>query len=86
VIATTQVVVPVAAEFKCTNVCRNYTFTDISTFIPGETIANYFWSFGDLNFMSGAFPVISHTYAAGGTYSVTLTVTTANGCRLPSAR
>ncbi len=81
VIATTQVVVPVAAEFSCTNMCRTFTFTDFSTFVVGETIFNYFWNFGDFNSNSGANPIVTHTYTTGGTYTVTLTVTTANGCQ-----
>ncbi len=79
--ASTQVVVPVAAEFKCSNMCRTFTFTDLSTFVPGETITNYFWSFGDFNTSSGPNPIVMHTYTSGGTYTVTLTVTTANGCQ-----
>ncbi|MBK9105501.1 MAG: PKD domain-containing protein [Saprospiraceae bacterium] len=81
VFATTQVVVPVVAKFTCTNMCRTFTFTDISTFVPGEVITNYAWTFGDFNTTSGPSPVVTHTYAAGNTYTVTLTVTTANGCQ-----
>ncbi len=81
VIATTQVVVPVVAGFKCTNMCRAFTFMDISTYVPGEVIVNYAWTFGDLNMTSGPSPVVSHTYGTGNTYTVTLTVTTANGCQ-----
>ena len=51
-------------------------FTDQST--PGNaTITNWSWSFGDTQGDTVKNP--SHTYAAAGTYTVSLTVTTANG-------
>ncbi len=37
-------------------------------------IANYAWAFGDGATLSGSYPKASHTYAAGGTYAVSLTV------------
>ncbi|MBW2257119.1 MAG: PKD domain-containing protein, partial [Deltaproteobacteria bacterium] len=37
------------------------------------TLVDYSWDFGDGNIGTGVSP--SHTYAAGGTYTVTLTVT-----------
>src|SRR5258708_22437842 len=37
------------------------------------TIASYAWNFGDAT--SGSGPTASRTYAAGGSYTVTLTVT-----------
>src|SRR5262250_1346777 len=40
---------------------------------PDGTIASYAWTFGDG--ASGAGVTASHTYAAGGTYPVSLTVT-----------
>ncbi|HEV7990644.1 MAG TPA: PKD domain-containing protein [Gemmatimonadaceae bacterium] len=39
--------------------------------------ATYGWNFGDNS--TGTGKTVNHTYAAGGTYSVTLTVTDANG-------
>jgi len=45
-----------------------------STALPGAT---YGWDFGDATTGSGV--TASHTYAASGTYTVTLTVTDANG-------
>jgi PKD repeat protein len=76
---TTSVAVPVAAEFTCSNVCRNYSFTDLSTYLPGEVIVNYYWTFGDGNIGSG--PTPTHSYTLCGPYLVTLTVTTMNGCQ-----
>jgi subtilisin family serine protease len=43
----------------------------------GLSSATYGWTFGDASTGSGKTP--SHTYASGGNYSVTLTVTDANG-------
>jgi hypothetical protein len=36
---------------------------------------SYCWNFGDSNITATSNPVITHTYSAGGTYNVTLTVT-----------
>jgi PKD repeat protein len=44
---------------------------------PDGTVATYAWSFGDGAAGTGATP--SHTYAAGGIYTVTLTVTDNEG-------
>jgi hypothetical protein len=48
--------------------------TDSSLMVPG---ANYAWSFGDGKTDVG--PSVVHSYAKGGTYSVTLTVTDRGG-------
>lgn len=42
-------------------------------------IINYVWDFGDSNVTSGYYPIIVHTYAALGNYTVTLNVTDASG-------
>src|SRR5581483_4083320 len=44
---------------------------------PDGSVVSWSWAFGDGGTGSGATP--SHTYAAGGTYNVTLTVTDNNG-------
>jgi len=41
----------------------------------GGTITSYSWNFGDSNVTSGNYKIMSHAYAAFGTYNVTLTVT-----------
>jgi PKD repeat protein/predicted esterase len=50
-------------------------FTDLSS--STETITAWSWDFGDLSGSSVQNP--SHTYTAAGTYTVSLTVTTASG-------
>jgi len=44
---------------------------------PDNNIASYAWNFGDGEMGSG--PTVQHTYANGGAYTVTLTVTDADG-------
>ncbi|HTD29826.1 MAG TPA: PKD domain-containing protein [Xanthomonadaceae bacterium] len=60
------------ANFTDTTSGLTATFTNSST-DSGGTIGTYAWTFGDGSTSSSASP--SHTYAAAGTYSVTLTVT-----------
>ena len=84
--STTEVVVypnPVA-NFTATTVCQGQTtqFTSTSTTNPTGSggvyqITSYTWDFGDGQ--TGTGPNPSHTYAQGGDYQVTLTVSTGNG-------
>ena len=46
---------------------------------PVGNFKNYFWDFGDGNTENTAFPMIMHTYAVPGNYTVTLTVTNSAG-------
>lgn len=68
--------IPVADFTDPTPVCNGNAvqFSDNST----GTIANYVWEFGDGQFGQGANP--THVYPDLGTYQVTLTVVSANGC------
>ncbi len=69
--APTAVIAPPAcAALACTLDGSGSTDTD-------GTIASYAWTFGDG--ATGAGPTASHTYAIGGTYPVTLTVTDDGG-------
>ncbi|MBN4062323.1 PKD domain-containing protein [Bacteroidales bacterium AH-315-I05] len=53
------------------------TFTDNST-SSQSSINSWFWDFGDGNMATTQNP--THLFSASGTYSVTLAVTTINGC------
>lgn len=59
---------------QCAGLPVNFTNTSTGT-TAGTT---YLWNFGDAGTSTQASP--THTYAAGGTYNVTLTVTNFAGC------
>ncbi|MDP5172833.1 MAG: PKD domain-containing protein, partial [Bacteroidia bacterium] len=66
-----------------TNVTRGcgpltVNFFDIST-SPADAIVGWFWNFGDGNFSNLRNP--THTYTVPGQYTVSLTVTTGDGCQ-----
>ncbi|MCH8318888.1 MAG: PKD domain-containing protein, partial [Bacteroidetes bacterium] len=63
------------ADFSATTVCSGTPtqFTDLSS-----SFVIWSWDFGDAD--TSSLPNPAHTYASPGTYSVTLTVTDANGC------
>lgn len=72
---------PVAAfSVNDSNGCANYcpVFSDLSSTDDGM-IVNWSWSFGD-GTASGLSQSPQHCYPATGLYSITLTVTTSNGC------
>ena len=84
--ANTQVVVypRPTANFNATTVCQGQAtqFTSTSTTDPTGSggvyqITSYQWNFGDG--YTGTGPNPTHTYAQGGDYQVTLTVSTGNG-------
>ncbi|TAL59832.1 MAG: PKD domain-containing protein [Bacteroidetes bacterium] len=71
--------------FKSDTVCvgKSTSFTDAS-FIPAGSITSWIWNFGD--FASGVNDTSSlqnptHIFSSAGTYSITLTVTSAVGCQ-----
>ena len=68
------------ANFNANPACPGAatTFTDASAVGGGGVITNWAWDFGDGNTSTAQNP--SNTYATAGTYNVTLTVTTADGC------
>lgn len=49
------------------------TFSDAGSSSPGHTIVSYFWDFSDGSTKVGS--VVTHDFAAAGTYSATLTIT-----------
>ena len=68
--------IPPTADFTSSTSGLVATFTDTSS-DPDGTIASWSWNFGDGNTSTAQHPV--HTYAADGTYSVSLTVTDDRG-------
>ena len=71
-------VAPTAA-FTDTITNQTATFDPSGSTVPsGESIASYSWNFGDGTALSAASNPV-HTFAAGGTYSVTLTVKSTSG-------
>lgn len=71
--------IPVA-DFTFDEVCRPFatTFADQSTVTNGNTIAQWDWDFGD--FLTDVVQDPQHTYSTYGGYSVSLEVTSNNGC------
>ncbi|MDQ3051524.1 MAG: PKD domain-containing protein [Bacteroidota bacterium] len=67
-----------AVGFSFTGNCEGtVTFTD-SSFVNGDVITNWNWSFGD-----GATSLLQHPvhlYSTSGNYTVTLIITSASGC------
>ena len=59
------------------------TFNSSGSSDPDGSIASYSWTFGDGGTSTAANP--SHSYAAGGTYTVTLRVTDNQGAQSPAA-
>jgi len=67
------------ANFTNTSACEGSTTTFTDTSVPNAfSIISYSWNFGDGGNSNLQNPL--HTYAAYGTYTVTLTVVNSNGC------
>lgn len=87
----TSACVPLAADFEWTiDNCDQVQFTDNSSYIDepgaGNEIIDWVWSFGSFaNPVSSTLidPAVTF-FNGGGTYQVTLTVTSANGCTATS--
>ncbi len=71
-----RTVIGLHADFSYASAGLTTTFTDRSTTLVGS-IATWAWVFGDGGTSTSQNPV--HTYAANGTYNVTLTVTGSSG-------
>ncbi|HRH67362.1 MAG TPA: PKD domain-containing protein, partial [Bacteroidia bacterium] len=67
-------------NFSANSVCEGGTtqFTDASSVAAGS-ISSWNWDFGDANSTSGQ-QNPTHTYPGAGTYTVTLSTTSSNGC------
>jgi hypothetical protein len=68
---------PPVAAFSATCPDHGCSFDGSASADPDGSIASYSWDFGDGSQGNGVSP--SHSYASGGTYSVTLTVTDNKG-------
>lgn len=81
-VSVTTPPVPAAphASFTASCVSLDCTFTDTSTYDAGSVFQSRSWNFGDGTTLPAASPA-SHSYALAplSTYTVTLTVTDANG-------
>lgn len=70
---------PVVSFFSVNNCSADSIyFENTTTADPSTNITSYLYSFGDGQ--TSTLPDVSHLYAKGGVYKVTLTVKTADGC------
>lgn len=77
--ATGTITVPLAASFdSALDSCRTICFFDQSTVVGGNSISSWEWDFGDGDLSTDQNPC--HTYAMGGGYQVSLTITDPAGC------
>ncbi|MFC2107551.1 PKD domain-containing protein, partial [Bacteroidota bacterium] len=79
IIQTIEVFPGPVADFQFNTSCLNTPiFFDNLSYAIGENIISWFWDFGDGTTSNLQYP--THTYTSPGTYYVTLSVTTENGC------
>jgi gliding motility-associated-like protein len=73
---------PPTAAITPQNVCLNSlsNLVDASTFSMGNNVNGWDWNFGD-GTPNSTQQNPSHAYTAAGTYTITLIVTTVNGCK-----
>lgn len=70
---TAQITVPLSVNFTQTFGCGGQvSFYSLCTNTPNTSITSFLWSFGDATTSTLQHPV--HTYASGGPYNVTLTI------------
>ena len=74
------------AEFSFKNTCQDTAvkFTNETTIAAGGGIKSYFWNFGDGGTDVNINP--THKYTTSGTFTVTLTVVSNNGCASTKVR
>jgi PKD repeat protein len=76
-------IAPLRADFTYTTSALQSAFTDMSTDSAG-TITSWDWNFGDGGSSTAQHP--AHSYAAGGSYTVTLTVADSEGLSAETSR
>ena len=65
---------------KAPGVCNNrFTFDATDSYDPNDLKLSFLWNLGDGT--TSTEPVVTHSYAKGGTYTVTLTVTNTSGLK-----
>ena len=65
---------------KAPGVCNNrFIFDATDSYDPNDLKLSFLWDFGDGT--TSTEPVVTHSYAKGGTYNVTLTVTNTSGLK-----
>ncbi|MEZ4934097.1 MAG: PKD domain-containing protein, partial [Saprospiraceae bacterium] len=79
------VLVPLQADFHVEETCAGLPtqFTDLSTFVPNTGITAWHWDFGDAASGTGNISDqqhASHVFTDAGTYTITLEVTSTEGC------
>ena len=74
---TVGAAIPPVAAFSWTAHYLNVAVDGSGSYDPDGTIASFAWTFGDGGSAAGM--TASHTYAAAGTYTITLTVTDNDG-------